>query len=224
MTDSLTLFRERYRAHSPEPGRPLIVGGPTLEFELGAGVTPICGIDEAGRGPLAGPVIAAAVILNPDDFPEGLNDSKKLSERRREELYEALLETAEIGVGLADVEEIDTVNILQASLLAMSRACEALPTEARFALIDGIHAPDVACPTECIKGGDGKSLSIAAASIVAKVARDRYMRALAMDYPEYGWEQNKGYGSAQHLSALRKFGPTPHHRVSFAPVRAVSGN
>jgi ribonuclease HII len=224
MTDSFTLFREKYRAQKVDPIRPILAAGPTFDFEREAGVTPICGIDEAGRGPLAGPVVAAAVILNPDEFLQGLNDSKKLSEKRREELYEALLETADVGVGLADVDEIDELNILQASLLAMSRACEALPTTARYALVDGIHAPEVACPARCIKGGDGKSLSIAAASIVAKVARDRYMRALAMDYPEYGWEQNKGYGSAQHMSALRKHGPTRHHRTSFAPVKTAGGN
>jgi len=223
MTDSFTLFRDKYRAqHQIDPDGPIIVGGPTFDYETQANVAPICGIDEAGRGPLAGPVVAAAVILNRQDFPRGLNDSKKLSEKRREELYEELLETADVGVGLADVEEIDRLNILQASLLAMSRAFDALPTKADFALIDGIHAPTLKCRTACIKGGDGKSLSIAAASIVAKVARDRYMRALAMDYPEYGWQQNKGYGSAQHLTALRIYGPTPHHRKTFAPVRNVS--
>jgi len=221
MTDSLTLFREKYRQQKPEPGTPMSVGGPTFVVEDETRITPICGIDEAGRGPLAGPVVAAAVILNRADVPEGLNDSKKLSETRREELYEELIERAEVGVGLADVAEIDKLNILQATLLAMSRAYGALPGTTKFALIDGIHAPKIACPTACVKGGDGKSLSIAAASIVAKVTRDRFMRALALDYPDYGWDQNKGYGSAQHLTALRINGPTPHHRTSFAPVRAL---
>jgi ribonuclease HII len=222
MADSFTLFREKYRAQKPEPAKPVTVGGPTFVHEDEVGVTPICGIDEAGRGPLAGPVVAAAVILDRDRMPQGLNDSKKLTELRREALYEELLEQAHVGVGIADVAEIDRLNILQATLLAMSRAADALPIEARFALIDGIHAPKLQCPTACIKGGDGKSLSIAAASIIAKVARDRYMRALALDFPEYGWERNKGYGSAQHMTALHMYGPTPHHRTSFAPVRAAA--
>ncbi len=221
MTDSLTLFRQQRRAGA-NPSAKNSIGGPSFAHESATGLSPVCGIDEAGRGPLAGPVVAAAVILDPNNFPDGINDSKKLTEPRREALYEALLEVAVVGVGFADVYEIDEINILQASLLAMSRAYEALPDGARFALIDGIHAPQLPCPTETLKGGDGRSLSIAAGSIVAKVTRDRLMATLALDYPEYGWARNKGYGSAAHLTALRKHGPCPHHRMSFAPVRAVS--
>ncbi len=215
MADSLTLFRQRNRSSSS-------VNGPSFVAEDDVGLTPICGIDEAGRGPLAGPVVAAAVILNRSDYPNGIDDSKKLGEAKREALYEQLLETAVAGVGFADVAEIDEINILQATLLAMSRAYNALPGGAKFARLDGIHAPKLPCATATLKGGDGRSLSIAAASIVAKVTRDRLMGALALDYPDYGWAQNKGYGSAAHLAALRKFGPCPHHRRSFAPVRAVS--
>ncbi len=216
MTDSNALLREKTR-------EPTSVGGPTFAPENQVDLAPVCGIDEAGRGPLAGPVVAAAVILDRDNFPGGLDDSKKLTEQRREELYEALCECAQVSIGMADIAEIDTMNILQASLLAMTRACEALPETPKFALIDGIHAPKLACPTACLKGGDGKSLSIAAASIIAKVTRDRLMRALGLDYPGYGWERNKGYGSAEHLAALKKLGPTPHHRTSFAPVKEMLG-
>ncbi len=199
-----------------------IAKGPSLHLETECGFAPVCGIDEAGRGPLAGPVVAAAVILDPAHVPPGINDSKKLSEAKREDLFEALQDCAEIGVGMADVDEIDRINILQASLLAMSRAYAALPGGAKFALIDGIHAPKLNCPTKCVKGGDGRSLSIAAGSIIAKVTRDRLMQVLAFDYPGYGWAANKGYGAPIHLKALRELGPTPHHRMSFAPVRAVS--
>lgn len=212
MTDSITLFRQRKLSS---------VGGPSFVPEDEVGLTPICGIDEAGRGPLAGPVLAAAVVLNRDDFPQGLNDSKKLNAKRREELYEELLVKADVGVGLATVSEIDRINILQATLLAMSRAYQTLPGGAKFALIDGTHAPKLPCPAVALKGGDGRSFSIAAASIVAKVTRDRLMQALALDYPEYGWMDNKGYGSAAHLTALRKLGATPHHRTTFAPVKAM---
>ncbi len=215
MVDSLTLFRKKSRATNPS------ADGPTFFLEQNVGVSPICGIDEAGRGPLAGPVVAAAVILDPANFPEGINDSKKLSEARREAIYEQLLECAEVGVGLATVDEIDEINILQASLLAMSRAYDALPGAASFALIDGIHAPGLKCPTRTVKRGDARSLSIAAASIIAKVTRDRLMHAMALDYPEYDWASNKGYGSAKHLLALREHGAAPQHRKTFAPVKAV---
>ncbi len=202
--------------------KPLPKSGPSFQLEDACGHRPVCGIDEVGRGPLAGPVVAAAVILSPRHLPDGINDSKKLSEAKREALFEELQDHVLIGVGMASVEEIDRVNILQASLLAMSRAYEALPGPAAFALIDGIHAPKIACPTQCVKGGDGRSLSIAAASIIAKVTRDRLMHALALDYPDYGWASNKGYPAPVHLKALQEHGPTPHHRMSFAPVRAVS--
>jgi len=215
MTDSLTLFRQRTRAEQSSDG------GPSFVLEDAAGVTPLCGIDEAGRGPLAGPVVASAVILNRNKVPLGINDSKKLTEAKRETIYEQLLECAEVGVGVATVEEIDEINILQASLLAMSRAYDALPARACFALIDGIHAPKLSCPTQTVKKGDARSLSIAAASIIAKVTRDRLMHALALDYPAYDWGNNKGYGSPKHLIALREIGAAPQHRKTFAPVKAV---
>lgn len=189
----------------------------------------VCGIDEAGRGPLAGPVVAAAVILHRDRVPEallsGLNDSKKLSAARREALLLTLEEcgAAVIGVGQADVAEIDTHNILRATYMAMDRACSALGQSVDVALVDGNRAPplSVGCAIQTVIGGDGLSLSIAAASIVAKVTRDRIMTALAADFPAYGWERNAGYGTAEHRSAMIKHGVTPHHRRSFAPVRAL---
>lgn len=195
---------------------------PDLSFERDVkGIA--CGIDEAGRGPLAGPVIAGAVIL-PDPLPDplaGLDDSKKLSPRRREALFEALWQHATVGVGRAEVAEIDTLNILGATLLAMRRAYAALGVEAACALVDGNRPPRLACPVRCVVGGDGRSLSIAAASIVAKVTRDREMHALARDYPGYGWERNAGYPTADHRAAILRLGATPHHRKSFAPVRAA---
>jgi ribonuclease HII len=189
----------------------------------------VCGIDEAGRGPLAGPVVAAAVILHRDRVPEallsGLNDSKKLSAARREALLLTLEEcgAAVIGVGQADVAEIDTHNILRATYMAMDRACSALGQSVDVALVDGNRAPplSVGCAIQTVIGGDGLSLSIAAASIVAKVTRDRIMTALAADFPAYGWERNAGYGTAEHRSAMIEHGVTPHHRRSFAPVRAL---
>ena len=215
MAESLTLFRKKSREDKSSDG------GPSFFLEEALHLSPVCGIDEAGRGPLAGPVVAAAVVLTRDNYPEGINDSKKLTEAKRERIYEQLLECAEVGVGLSSVEEIDEINILQASLLAMSRAYEALPGTAKFALIDGIHAPKINVPTRTIKRGDSRSLSIAAASIIAKVTRDRLMCALALDNPEYDWASNKGYGSANHLLALRTHGAAPQHRKTFAPVKAV---
>jgi ribonuclease HII len=187
----------------------------------------VCGIDEAGRGPLAGPVVAAAVILDRHLFPKmlrrELDDSKVLAPDRRAGCYEALWRcvgrgTARIGVGAASVREIDRLNILRASLLAMARAVEALVVVPDTALVDGGIAPPVACPVRTIVKGDALSFSIAAASVVAKVTRDRIMHALARHYPGYGWETNVGYATAEHGVALRRLGPTPHHRRSFAPV------
>ncbi len=190
-----------------------------LESELGGVVV---GIDEVGRGPLAGPVVAAAVILDVARLPAALlrrlDDSKKLSKRLREDLAALLPETAVIGFGEADVAEIDRINILQATLLAMRRAYDALGRAADHALVDGNRPPRLPCPVRCVVGGDGKSLSIAAASVVAKVRRDRLMADLALAHPGFGWERNAGYGTAEHLDALRRLGPTPHHRRSFAPV------
>ena len=184
-----------------------------------AAPTPVCGIDEAGRGPLAGPVVAAAVILDPSRIPDGLDDSKRLSQPRREQLLDALLNTAEIGIGAASVREIDRLNILQATLLAMARAVAALPRAPAMALVDGNQAPRLACAVTTVVKGDARCLSIAAASIVAKVTRDRLMTALARLHPAYDWHRNAGYPTAAHRQALFDFGPTAHHRTSFAPVR-----
>jgi ribonuclease HII len=187
---------------------------------------PVCGIDEAGRGPLAGPVVAAAVVLGrplPRRLRQGIDDSKKLSPGAREELALLLWDCASIGVGAASVAEIDRVNILQASLLAMRRAFAALPLSPAAALIDGNRSPILPCVEQTVVGGDGLSLSIAAASIIAKVTRDRLMRALALRYPGYGWEHNMGYPTQEHREALLALGPTPHHRRSFAPVQLILG-
>jgi len=179
----------------------------------------VCGVDEAGRGPLAGPVVAAAVIFEKKRIPKGLDDSKKLSPAKREELYALIVEKAvAYGVGEASVDEIDLVNIRQATHLAMARAVRALSPAPVFALVDGNDAPALPCPCETIVGGDGRSLSIAAASIVAKVTRDRMMAALHKLHPHYGWLTNKGYGTEEHLLALERHGATPHHRRSFAPI------
>ena len=187
----------------------------------------VAGVDEAGRGPLAGPVVAAAVILDlkktPKELRQGLDDSKKLPRERREELYALLLGcgTAVIGVGQADVHEIDSLNILNATYKAMSRAVDALGRMVTLALVDGNRAPPMTCEVQTIIEGDGKSLSIAAASIVAKVTRDRIMHDLALAHPGYGWETNVGYGTRAHYEGMARMGVTPHHRRSFAPVRAA---
>lgn len=180
---------------------------------------PIAGVDEAGRGPLAGPVVAAAVILDRARIPKGLNDSKQLQPEQREEAYARILELAvAVGVGEASVDEIDLVNIRQATHLAMARAVRALSASAQFALVDGNDAPALPCPCETIVDGDARSVSIAAASIVAKVTRDRLMKILHDEFPGYGWRTNKGYGTEEHLAALLRHGPCRHHRRSFAPV------
>lgn len=178
----------------------------------------VAGVDEAGRGPLAGPVVAAAVILDPRAIPEGLNDSKKLSEQAREWLFQQIYDCAIVGVGIATVEDIDRINVLHATMLAMERAIMSLSSVPAMALIDGNRAPKLDIPSQTIVGGDAKSVSIAAASVIAKVTRDRMMHELHMVHPEYAWDRNKGYGTAAHLEALRHHGPTPHHRRSFAPV------
>ena len=182
---------------------------------------PVAGIDEAGRGPWAGPVVAAAVILNPHCTPAGLRDSKKLTEKRRRLLAAALWKTARIGVGVASVEEIDRINVAQATLLAMARAAAALPCPPGVCLVDGNLKPKLLCPAYTVINGDAKSLSIAAASIIAKTTRDRMMRELARDFPQYAWDSNKGYGVAAHKAAMESFGVTPHHRRSFAPVHNI---
>lgn len=185
----------------------------------------MAGLDEAGRGPLAGPVVAAAAVLNEGAAPPGLDDSKVLTSDKREILCGQLRSVALFGIGAASVAEIDRFNILAASLLAMRRALESLVWRMGrlpdLALVDGNQSPRLPCPTELVIKGDGRSASIAAASIIAKVARDRAMAALAWEYPGYGWETNAGYGTALHRAALVSLGPTVHHRRSFAPVAAV---
>jgi ribonuclease HII len=188
----------------------------------------VCGIDEAGRGPLAGPVVAAAVILDRRRLPRalrhGLDDSKRLLPEEREDMA-ALLEAcaergiARIGIGAASVSEIDRRNIMQATLAAMRRAAAALGIVPEIALVDGNVPPPLPCPVRTVVGGDGLSLSIAAASVIAKVTRDRLMRRLALRYGGYGWETNVGYATAAHRAALEELGPTRHHRRSFAPVQ-----
>jgi ribonuclease HII len=181
---------------------------------------PVAGIDEAGRGPLAGPVYAAAVILNPARLPRGIDDSKAMTAEAREKAFDKIIERAlAVGVGVASVEEIDALNILQASMLAMRRAAAQLSILPTRAFIDGNRCPDaLPFPAEAIIDGDAKSMSIAAASIIAKVSRDRVMCALDGAHPGYSWAQNKGYATAEHLMALDLLGPSIHHRRSFAPV------
>ncbi len=191
----------------------------TPSFEIEASLNGIvAGIDEAGRGPWAGPVVAAAVILDPDNIPEGLRDSKTIAEKRRDIIAAAIRETSIVGVGIATVEEIDEVNILQATFLAMARAEADLSRRPDVCIVDGSQKPKLRAPTQMIVKGDAKSFSIAAASIIAKTTRDAMMRALAEDHPGYAWERNKGYGAPAHRAGLDKHGVTPHHRKSFAPI------
>jgi ribonuclease HII len=198
------------------------VSQPTLHFERASGHTIICGVDEAGRGPWAGPVCAAAVILDQRNIPAGLNDSKKLSEAKRDHLFPLIFAIAEVGIGLASAQEIDEINILQATYLAMNRAVAALRAKPTLALIDGNRAPNLFCATQTIIGGDAKSLSIAAASIIAKVTRDRLMVEMDNAFPAYGFARHKGYGTAFHAAALAQLGPCTEHRFSFAPIRKLT--
>lgn len=184
----------------------------------------ICGVDEAGRGPLFGDVVAAAVILDPTAPIEGLGDSKKLTEKVRERLYDQIYARAiSVGVGRASVEEIDQLNILQASMLAMQRAVESLSRQPDLALIDGNRCPVLTCASEAIIKGDAKEISIGAASIIAKVTRDREMLEWHTLYPHYGLDKHKGYPTLAHLKALEQHGVSPQHRRSFAPVRRLIG-
>lgn len=198
---------------------------PDWSYEIAAGMetgTLVCGVDEVGRGPLAGPVMACAVILDPLRVPKALllrlDDSKKLSAPARQEMAAALREVAIFAIAEASVDEIDSINILQATHLAMRRAVDRLAQKPVHALVDGNRAPKLACPATCIVEGDAKSLSIAAASILAKVERDKIMSQLSLSHTVYGWERNAGYGTAEHLKAIRDHGITPHHRRSFRPV------
>ncbi len=198
---------------------------PDFSFEKAAqkrGFRHIAGVDEVGRGPLAGPVVAAAVILDPANIPDGLNDSKKLTAKRRDALYDALLIAADVSIAEATVAEIDAHNILRASHIAMVRAIAGLSQVVDHALIDGNTIPrDLAVSSETLIKGDGRSLSIAAASIVAKVWRDRHMVTLAQQHPHYGWDKNAGYPTAQHKLGLEQFGVTEHHRRSFKPIHNI---
>lgn len=199
---------------------------PTFELEtaeLALSRGPVAGIDEAGRGPWAGPVVAAAVILDPARIPSGIDDSKVLDEDDREALYARITACAHVGIGIADRERIDRDNILQATMWAMQRAVATLPVKPRLALVDGNRAPRLACDTRTIVKGDAKCLSIAAASIIAKVTRDRLMIALGAELPGYGFERHKGYGTPEHKAALDRLGVSVHHRRSFRPVQLALG-
>ncbi len=190
-----------------------------LEYEIEAkskGYKAVCGVDEAGRGPLAGPVCAAAVILPENTIIDGVNDSKKLSEKKREALFDVIKSSARsYCIAYATVEEIESMNILNATMLAMKRAVEGLDVKADYAMIDGNRLPDLNIDSEFIIKGDAKSMSIAAASILAKVSRDRLLCEYAKEYPEYQFDKHKGYGTKAHIEALKKYGPCPYHRMSF---------
>ena len=206
----------------PRTTNPKILPDLSREAALGGLV---CGIDEAGRGPWAGPVSAAAVIWPAGvAVPRGITDSKKLSPEARDGLYDAILATAHVGIGLASVAEIDGLNILRATMLAMRRAVEALSPAPAHALVDGNRAPDLPCKVTTLVKGDALSLSIAAASIIAKVHRDRIMVAAETEFPGYGFARHKGYGTAEHSKALQRLGPTSFHRTSFSPIKALIQN
>lgn len=199
----------------------MLRSGPDLKFERKYGKLhngPVAGVDEAGRGPLAGPVVAAAVVLDPKCIPEGIDDSKVLTAAKRARISAELLGCARVGIGICTVEEIDSLNIFWATMLAMTRAVAALELAPAFVLVDGNRCPDWEHQSHAVVGGDALSLSIAAASIIAKHHRDSMMIALDALHPGYGWASNKGYGAKVHQEALRTLGPTPHHRKSFAPV------
>ena len=192
-----------------------------IELELRGG--PVAGVDEAGRGPLAGPVVAAAVVLDPDNIPDGIADSKALDAEQRRHIYQRILAVARVGIGVADVVRIDADNILNAALWAMAQAVARLDCAPKLVLIDGNKAPSLDFPTRTIVQGDAKCLSIAAASIVAKVARDAMMTELARSFPHYGFDRHKGYGTPEHQAAIARYGVTPHHRRSFRPVQLALG-
>ena len=183
----------------------------------------IAGIDEAGRGPWAGPVVSAAVILNEKNIPDGLNDSKKLSERKRLSLYSSIYNFHFVGVGISSIEEIDSMNVLQATFLSMKRAVEDLNPQPEYILVDGNLDPGLNFKTKCIIKGDSISISIAAASVIAKVTRDNLMLKLDKEFPDYNWKKNKGYGTAEHRNALELYGPCKYHRKSFSPINKMLG-
>lgn len=196
---------------------------PTFRRErraLNKGIYPVAGCDEAGRGPLAGPVVAAAVVLDPQRIPRGLNDSKKLDAEEREKLYAKICATAQVAVAFGAVDRIDRDNILRASLWALARAVKALPVTPKLVFVDGNQKIDCGCDCEAVVSGDALVVSVAAASIVAKVTRDRLMTQLGRAHPGYGFERHMGYSVPEHFAALARLGPTIHHRKSFAPVAA----
>jgi ribonuclease HII len=196
---------------------------PTFRRErraLNKGIFPVAGCDEAGRGPLAGPVVAAAVVLDPQCIPRGLNDSKKLDAAAREALYENICACAHVSVAFGSVERVDRDNILRASLWALARAVKALPMRPKLVFVDGNMKIDCGCDCQAVVSGDALIASIAAASIVAKVTRDRLMKRLGLEFPGYGFERHMGYSVPEHFEALARLGPTIHHRKSFAPVAA----
>lgn len=193
-----------------------------VELELRGG--PIAGVDEAGRGPWAGPVVAAAVILDPANLPEGVDDSKALGPADREAAFDRVMASAlAVAVGVGEVDRIDRVNILNATLWAMTKAVNRLKAPPRLVIVDGNRTPKLACEARAVVGGDAKCLSVAAASIVAKVTRDRMMVALSQKFPAYGFERHKGYGTPEHQAAVLRFGVTQHHRRSFRPVQLALG-
>lgn len=216
--------RSNPKSRDAEPRLPIAetVVRPTFRRErraLAKGIWPVAGCDEAGRGPLAGPVVAAAVVLDPERIPRGLNDSKKLDAEEREKLYDKICATAHVAVAFGSTQRIDRDNILRASLWALARAVGSLSVRPKLVYVDGRDRIDVSCDCEAVIGGDGLVQSIAAASIVAKVTRDRLMRRIGAMHPGYGFERHMGYSVPEHMAALRKLGPTVHHRQSFAPVR-----
>lgn len=218
------MSREKSSAVRRPRKNAVAAAAPTFDRELELmkrGVWPVAGCDEAGRGPLAGPVVAAAVVLDPSRIPKGIDDSKRLSPARREQLFEEICATALVSVAFAPPSRIDRDNILRASLWALARAVHSLPELPKHVFVDGRDRIDVSCDCEAVIGGDARILSIAAASIVAKVSRDRLMCRLAEDYPGYGFESHMGYGVPAHLAALASLGPTVHHRRFFAPVAAA---
>lgn len=192
-----------------------------LEQQLSQKYHIIAGVDEAGRGPWCGPVVSAAVILDQKHINTEINDSKKLSEVKRERLYEEIMSNHQVGIGIATVDEIDTLNILGATKLSMKRAIDQLKQKPDAVLIDGNQKLDIDIYNQPVIKGDSVSLSIAAASIIAKVYRDRIMKQLADEFPTYAWEANKGYGTKAHQEALKKYGVTAHHRKSFAPIKKL---
>ncbi len=187
---------------------------------LGKGIWPVAGCDEAGRGPLAGPVVAAAVVLDPERIPRGLNDSKKLDAEQREKLYDKIMASAQVAVAFGSIARIDRDNILRASLWALARAVKALPLTPQLVFVDGNIKIDCGCECQAVVSGDALVSSVAAASIVAKVTRDRLMTRLGLAHPGYGFERHMGYSVPEHFEALARLGPTIHHRKSFAPVAA----